>query len=137
MIVNIAYPYMTKSEPANPVIFQGNEVNYPYTGVNFEMHGRYITMNAKAELEFSDLDLTDFTKLSVQGMHNFSSGLEMSAVFIDASGNISPSVKQNYPAASRTTRVWDIPQEFRTKKCRVKFTTNNSSSLDLYFATLS
>lgn len=137
MLVNPAYIYMGKAAPANPVIFQRNEVNYPYTGVNFEIAGGYFELNGKSELVFSDLDLTNFTKLSVPGSHSFSRVLRMSAVFIDESGNISQSVEQRYQPSSTTTGVWDIPQQFRTKKCKVKFTTNNSSPLTLYSATLS
>ena len=137
MIVNPSYAYMGKAEPANPVIFRKNEYNYPYSGVNYEIINGYFEMSAKAELEFSNLDLTSFTKLSVQGMHNYSGTLRMTAIFIDASGNSSPGVTVNYFAGQRTTGVWNIPEQFRAKKCKVKFTTNNYSSLTLYFATLS
>ena len=138
MIVNPAYAYMGKSAPANPVIFQRNEANYPYAGVNFEINklGNFV-LNGKSELVFSDLDLTNFTKLSVPGGHGHSTQLRMSAVFIDASGNTSPSVNKTYWDGSATTGVWDIPQQFRTKKCKVKFTTNNGDALTLYSATLS
>ena len=138
MIVYPAYAYMGKAAPANPVIFQRNEVNYPYTGVDFEINsaGNFI-LNGKSELVFSDLDLTNFTKLSVRGGHLFSSSLYMTAAFIDDSGNTSPSVRQRYSKGPSTTCVWDIPQQFRTKKCKVKFTTDISSPLTLYSATLS
>ena len=138
MIVNPSYAYMGKAEPANPVIFQKNEYNYPYSGVNYEIAaGGYFRMKAVAELEFSDLNLTNFTKLSVQGGHNYSGTLQMKAIFIDASGNSSPGVTVDYYNGQRTTGVWNIPEQFRAKKCKVKFTTNNSSSLNLYFAKLS
>ena len=138
MIVNPSYAYMGKAEPANPVIFQLNEINYPYTGVNFKLSSNgYFSLSGKSELVFSDLDLTNFTKLTVQGMHNFSSTLQMTAIFIDASGNTSPGVTVNYYAGQRTNGVWNIPEQFRAKKCKVKFTTNNYSALNLYFATLS
>lgn len=138
MIVYPAYAYMGKAAPANPVIFQRNEVNYPYTGVDFEINsaGQFI-LQGKSELVFSDLDLTNFTKLSVRAGHRYSTQLRMSAVFIDAAGNTSPSVNKTYWNGSSTTEVWDIPQQFRTKKCKVKFTTNNPSPLTLYSATLS
>lgn len=137
MIVNPSYAYMGKAEPANPVIFQKNEYNYPYSGISYEIVNGYFEMKAKAELEFSKLDLTSFTRLSVQGMHNYSGTLTMKAIFIDASGNSSPGVTVNYFPGQRTTGVWDIPQQFRAKNCKVKFTTNNNSSLTLYFAKLS
>ncbi len=138
MIVNPAYAYMGKAEPANPVIFQKNEYNYPYSGVRYEITAAgYISMGPVAELEFSNLDLTNFTKLSVQGMHDFSGTLQMKAIFIDALGNSSPGVTVRYNPGQRTTGVWNIPEQFRAKKCKVKFTTNNSSSLTLYFAKLS
>lgn len=137
MIVNPSYAYMGKAEPANPVIFQKNEFNYPYSGVRYEIVNGYFEMKPVAELEFSNLDLTSFTKLTVQGMHNYSGTLQMKAIFIDALGNISPGVTVNYYAAQRTNGVWNIPEQFRAKKCKVKFTTNNNSSLTLYFATLS
>ena len=137
MIVNPAYAYMGKAEPANPVIFQKNEYNYPYSGVRYEIVNGYFEMGSVAELEFSNLDLTSFTKLSVQGMHNYNGTLRMKAIFIDASGNNSAGVTVNYYAGQRTTGVWNIPEQFRAKKCKVKFTTNNSSSLTLYFAKLS
>ena len=137
MIVNPSYAYMGKAEPANPVIFKKNEYNYPYSGVNYEIINGRFSMKAKAELEFSNLDLTSFTNLSVQGGHNYSGTLQMKAIFIDASGNSSPGVTVSYYPGQRTTGVWNIPEQFRAKKCKVKFTTNNSSSLNLYFATLS
>lgn len=137
MIVNPSYAYMGKAEPANPVIFQKNEFNYPYSGVNYEIINGEFSMRAVAELEFSDLDLTSFTKLSVKGGHNYSSTLQMKAIFIDASGNRSPDVAVMYYPRTTTTGVWNIPEQFRAKNCKVKFTTNNSSSLDLYSATLS
>ena len=138
MIVNPSYAYMGKAKPANPVIFQQNEYNYPYSGVGYKITSAgYISMSGSAELEFSDLDLTNFTKLTVQGMHNFSGTLRMSAIFIDASGKTSPSVSVMYYPGQRTNGVWNIPEQFRAKKCKVKFTTNNSSQLTLYFATLS
>ena len=138
MIVNPAYAYMGKAAPANPVIFQHNEVNYPYTGINFERNSRGdFILKGKSELVFSDLDLTNFTKLSVRGGHMYSTKMQMAAVFIDAAGNTSPSVNQNYWNGSTSTGVWDIPQQFRTKKCNVKFTTNNPSALELNSATLS
>ena len=138
MIVNPAYIYMGKSAAANPVIFEKNVVNYPYSGTNYEISaGGQFVMKGKSELIFSDLDLTNFTELSVPGGHFFSRELRMSAVFIDESGNISQSVEQRYQPSSTTTGVWTIPQQFRTKKCKVKFTTNNPSALTLHSATLS
>lgn len=138
MIVNTAYPYMGETAKVNPIIFDQNGANYPYSGVNFEITSRgYFELNGKSELVFSDLDLTNFTNLSVPGGHSFSRALRMSAVFIDESGNISQSVQKTYQANSITTGVWTIPQQFRTKKCKVKFTTNNSSALTLRSATLS
>lgn len=137
MIVNTAYKYMGKAEPANPVIFQKNEYNYPYSGSGYKIRDGYIQMSGAAQLEFSELNLTNFTKLTVQGMHNFTGSLQMKAVFIDASGNTSPAVSVTYLPSQRTNGVWNIPEQFRAKNCKVKFTTNNSSALNLYFATLS
>lgn len=137
MIVNPSYAYMGKAEPANPVIFQKNEYNYPYSGAGYKIRDGYIQMSGAAQLEFSDLDLTNFTKLTVQGMHNFTGALQMKAVFIDASGNTSPAVSVSYPPSQRTNGVWNIPEQFRAKNCKVKFTTNNNVALNLYFAILS
>ena len=137
MIVNPSYAYMGKAKPANPVIFQKNEYNYPYSGVRYEIVNGYFEMGSVAELEFSDLDLTNFTKLTVQGMHDYSGTLQMKAIFIDASGKTSPAVSVMYYPGQRTNGVWTIPEQFRAKKCKVKFTTNNNSSLTLYFAKLS
>lgn len=136
MIVNPSYAYMGKAEPANPVIFQKNEFNYPYSGRYYEIINGKFSMGPVAELEFSKLDLTSFTKLSVQGWHNYSGTLTMKAIFIDAFGNSSPGVTVNY-YSSTTIGVWDIPQQFRAKNCKVKFTTKNDSTLNLDFATLS
>ena len=137
MIVNPSYAYMGKAEPANPVIFQENEYNYPYSGSGYRIRDGYIQMSGVAQLEFGELNLTNFTKLTVQGMHNFTGALTMTAIFIDAFGNSSPSVTVTYYASQRTNGVWNIPEQFRAKNCKVKFTTNNSSALKLYFATLS
>ena len=138
MIVNTAYPYMGKTAKVNPIIFDQNGANYPYTGNNFEISSNgYFEMNGTSELVFSDLDLTKFAALSVPGSHNYSRRLKMTAIFIDASGNASSGVIVNYNPNTTTTGVWEIPQQFRTKKCKVKFTTNNSSALTLRSATLS
>lgn len=139
MIVNTAYPYMGKTAKVNPIIFDQNGANYPYSGKNYRIGSpaKYIDMKGKSELIFSDLDLTKFAKLSVPGAHNYSRSLFMTAVFIDASGNASPGVRVTYKANTTTTGVWDIPEQFRAKNCKVKFTTENSSALTLYSATLS
>ena len=138
MIVNTAYPYMGKTAKVNPIIFDQNGANYPYTGNNFKISfNGYFEMNGTSELVFSDLDLTKFAALSVPGSHNYSRTLRMTAIFIDDSGNASPGITVSYKANATTTGVWEIPKQFRTKKCKVKFTTNNSSSLTLRSATLS
>ena len=138
MIVNTAYPYMGKTAKVNPIIFDQNGANYPYNGSNFEINSiGYFAMNGTSELVFSDLDLTKFAALSVPGSHNYSRTLRMTAIFIDDSGNASQGVTVSYKANTTTTGVWDIPEQFRAKKCKVKFTTQNSSSLTLYSATLS
>ena len=138
MIVNPAYMYMGKTAKVNPIIFDQNGANYPYTGNNFEISSNgYFVMNGTSELVFSDLDLTKFATLSVPGRHNYSRTLRMTAIFIDDSGNASQGVTVSYKANTTTTGVWEIPQQFRAKKCKVKFTTGNSSALTLNSATLS
>ena len=138
MIVNPSYAYMGKAEPANPVIFDKNVVNYPYSGKNYDRSetSGYFVLYGVSELIFSDLDLTNFTKLSVNGDPGRNKSLPATVVFIDDSGNISKSEFKSYPPG-RSTQVWDIPQQFRTKKCKVKLTTNNGTALIFYSATLS
>ena len=143
MIVNTAYPYMGKTAKVNPIIFDQNGANYPYSGVGYSVEtalgtsAKYFVMDGTSELIFSDLDLTKFAALSVPGRHNYTRNLRMTAIFIDDSGNASSGVTVSYKANTTTTGVWEIPQQFRAKKCKVKFTTDNASELKLYSATLS
>ena len=136
MIVYPAYIYMgSAGGPANPVIFQQNEINYTYSGTNFTVTTNgYIELQSNSELVFSGLDLSNFEKLSVQ-VHNGSKTVTLTINFIDNSGNTSANITWRVDGDTLTSRVFTIPTEYRKPKTKIKFSSNRK--ITLYYAKLS
>ena len=126
MIVYPAYIYMgSAGGPANPVIFQQNEINYNYSGTNFtETTNGYLRMDGKSELVFTGLDLSNFEKLSVTGYNNLSNSGSLIINFIDNSGNVSDDISRSFKADGRSTRSYTIPTEYKKPKSKIKLSTN-------------
>lgn len=121
--------------PANPVIFQQNEINYTYSGTNFTVTTNgYIELQSNSELVFSGLDLSNFEKLSVQ-VHNGSKTVTLTINFIDNSGNTSANITWRVDGDTLTSRVFTIPTEYRKPKTKIKFSSNRK--ITLYYAKLS
>ena len=137
MIVNPAYAYMGKAAPANPVIFQNNEINYQYSGQLFEIKSGGIMMRPGANITFSGLDLTKFTKVTIKGHHFQTGGLIIDLVYIDSSGN--ETAKVSKPFTGNASNFWDIPPEYRMKNCKIRLSTpsNQSVSIRMDYAILS
>ena len=137
MIVNSAYPYMGKAVPANPVIFQKNEINYQYTGRLFEIKSNGILMQPGANITFSGLDLTKFSKVTIKVNHFYSYPLSINLVYIDSSGNETVKVSKQFTGSA--SGFWDIPPEYRMKNCKIRFSTEpeNVDSIRMNYAMLS
>lgn len=137
MIVNTAYIYMgSAGGPANPVIFQKNEINYSYSGTNFTETTEGFKMNGASELIFTGLDLSNFVKLVVNA-HTGSSNVSLTVNFIDASGNVSASITSRFDSGSISSKRYDIPTEYRNPRTKIKFSTSNGRNITLLYATLS
>lgn len=130
MIVYPAYIYMGgDGGPANPVIFQKNEINYKYSGTNFTVTSNgYIELGVDSGLEFSGLDLSNFETLSVQ-VHSGSSAVTLTINFIDNSGNTSANITWRVDGGTTTSRVFSIPPEYKKPKTKIKFSSNRKITL--------
>lgn len=124
MIVYPAYIYMgSAGGPANPVIFQQNEINYRYSGTNFTITANgYLQMEPRSELVFTGLDLSNFEKLSVTGSNNGEHSRTLIVNFIDNSGNVSADISRSFKADGRSTGVYTIPTEYKKPKSKIKIT---------------
>lgn len=137
MIVNTAYIYMgSAGGPANPVIFQQNEINYKYSGTNFTVTTNgYIELQSNSELVFSGLDLSNFEKLSVEVRNGLSSTVTLTINFIDRSGNVSANNTWRIDSKTVTSRAFTIPTEYKKPKTKIKFSSDRK--ITLYYAKLS
>ena len=139
MIVNTAYIYMgSAGGPVNPVIFNGNEINYRYSGTNFiEEPNGFRMQTGACELVFTGLDLSNFVRLRVEGTNDASGGVSLTVNFIDNSGNVSTNITRNYKGNSSSYVQYDIPAEYRNPKTKIKFSSANGRNLLLKYANLS
>ena len=129
MIVNPAYAYMGKAAPANPVIFQKNEINYQYSGQLFKIESEGIMMTPGANITFSGLDLTKFTKVTIKGHHFYTYPLSIDLVYIDSSGIETVKVSKQF--TGNASNVWDIPPEYRMKNCKIRLSTPSQQSISI------
>ena len=136
MIVYPAYIYMGgDSGPVNPVIFNGNEINYSYSGTNFTETAEGFELQSDSELVFSGLDLSNFEKLGVRANNRSSSNVTLTVNFIDSSGNVSANNTWRIDGKSLTSRNFTIPTEYKKPKTKIKFSSNRV--ITLISATLS
>ena len=139
MIVNTAYIYMgSAGGPVNPVIFQQNEINYNYSGTNFNVTSDgYLKMLGKSELVFTGLDLSNFEKLTVRGRNYSQSKVSLIVNFIDDSGNVSANISKRFESGSITNGQYTIPLEYRKPKTKIKMSIAGVNGLELQSAILS
>lgn len=122
--------------PVNPVIFQGNEINYRYSGTNFTETTEGFKMTGDSELVFTGLDLSNFVKLTVRAKTG-SSNEYLTVNFIDASGNVSTNIRRTFDKNTLSYKTYDIPAEYRNPRTKIKFSTTNGKNIVLLNAILS
>ena len=134
MIVNSAYMYMEMPAPTTPIIFRQNEINYRYTGTNFQITSDgYIEMDGPSEITFKNLDLTNYARLELTVNNATGARQNITVNFIDSSGNVSTGDTKSLYSTTQIVR-FDIPTEFKNQKMKIKFST--AAVLTLHSATL-
>ena len=122
MIVNTAYPYMKNAAPMNPVVFDGNNVNYPYSIVGNVVLGSegFQLGNGYNSVQFENVDLTKYTKLSLTAKNNamIRDGLYIQIAGPD--GSVTSSTRDSINGGATTVKNIDIPAAFRVENCTIK-----------------
>ncbi len=135
MIVNSAYPYMAKSAPANPVIFDGPVVNYKYEGTAKLMFLGF-QFSPNNNVSFYNVNCKNRTSLAIVG--DAPSGgysLELSVKFLKNGEETRLYV--NFTSGISTKTV-AIPAKYQTNDVTVTFSVANlPAMLLLKNATLS
>lgn len=115
MIVNPAYLYMGKEEPANPIITDLGTINYPYTtdNVNIQPSSNGILLYGK--ITFSDLPFNQFVNVDITLKAAWRYGSDVTVgMMID--GVESNTQKYTlYAGQSDTTFHYQIPEAHRKK----------------------
>ena len=139
MIVNTAYIYMgSDGGPANPVIFQQNEINYNYSGTNVTVTtDGYIRLPGKSEIVFTDLNLSNFVKVVVTASNSANSNTSLIVNFIDSSGNVSANIAKRIDEHSTKSNTYTIPAEYKNPKTKIKMSIAGVNGLTLRSAILS
>nr|DAH39834.1 MAG TPA: hypothetical protein [Caudoviricetes sp.] len=130
MIVNTAYPYMKSAVPVNPVVFDGNTVNYPYTiegNVSLDGNG-FRFGGGSASVQFKNMDLTKYTKLNLTARNTYVLRENIQIQIISSDGSASGNLVYPIPDGSTANYDREIPAAFRTKKCTLKLYMVSSSS---------
>ena len=131
MIVNTAYPYMKNSPQANPVVFNGNNVNYPYSisgPVELVSEGFKFGIGSPS-VQFENVDLTKYTKLSLTAKNNHAymrDGINIQIAGPD--GSVTDSTRASINGQSTAVKNIDIPDAFRVKNCTIKLSLESSTS---------
>ena len=129
MIVNTAYPYMKSGEPVNPVVFDGNTVNYTYstkgtvslTSTGFRFNTGY------GMVQFENVDLAKFTKLNLTGK-NASQARESIQIQIKTQDGSVSDIFRNIMSSGTTVNFdIEIPAAFRVKNCVLELSTDSLS----------
>ena len=137
MIVNTAYIYMgSAGGPVNPVIFQGTEINYSYSGTNFTETAEGFKMSGASELTFTGVDLSTFNRLHVEAHNTSSSNVSLTVNFIDNSGNVSASITKRFDGHSGSGNSYTIPSEYRKPRAKIKLSSTNGRNIVLKNARL-
>ena len=137
MIVNTAYIYMgSTGGPVNPVIFQGTEINYRYSGTNFTETTEGFKMPGASELTFTGVDLSTFNRLHVEALNTSGSNVSLTVNFIDTSGNVSASITKRFDGHSISGNSYTIPSEYRKPRAKIKLSSTNRRNIVLKSARL-
>ncbi len=137
MIVNTAYIYMgSAGGPVNPVIFQGNEINYSYSGTNFTETTEGFKMTGDSELMFTGIDLSTFNRLRVEAHNSSSSNVSLTINFIDNSGNVSAGITKRFDGNSSSGNSYTIPPEYRKPRAKIKLSSTTGRNIVLKGARL-
>ena len=137
MIVNTAYIYMgSAGGPVNPVIFQGNEINYNYSGTNFTETTEGFKITGASELVFTGIDLSAFDRLYVEAHNTSGSKVSLTVNFIDNSGNVSAAITKRFNENSISGNSYTIPVEYRKPRAKIKLSSTNGRNIVLHSARL-
>ena len=122
MIVNTAYMYMGKiSAPANPVIFDKQVYNYQYVANGVAANGNGFWFNKNGDITFINMDLTDFSSVTVTAVHNGRLSQTLRISILKADGTESPSTDLTYSSGSIAgTKTWAIPDGYKLKNAKLK-----------------
>ena len=133
MIVNTAYPYMAKSAPAEPIIFDKNVINYSYQG-SATSTPQGLRFNSFNNVTFYTLDCTKRKSLAIVGENSFG-GLRLTVTFTKNGEQSGAAVKFTEGISTQTVA---IPEKYQTDNVNIIFTAGNlPMSLLLTSATLS
>ena len=117
--------------PANPIIFQGTEINYSYSGTNFTETSEGFKMTGASELVFTGLDLSTFNRLRVEAHNASSSNVSLTVNFIDNSGNVSAGITKRFDGNSFSGNSYTIPSEYRKPRAKIKLSSTNGRNIVL------
>lgn len=135
MIVNTAYPYMAKSAPANPIIFDKNVINYSYQG-SATLTPQGFRFNSFNNVSFSAVDCTKRKSLTIVGEHSVA-GLKLNLTITFTKNGEQTGASATFPAGS-STQTAAIPEKYQTDNVTIIFTAGNlPNSLLLTSAALS
>ena len=127
MIVYPAYIYMAeKFEPANPVIWSGGPVNYPYKTTNADFVVTKFDIRGQGYVDFT-LPLKGYTKVSFQvaGLGAFTIGVA------NAPETTKTYTLENGPVP---TLVYDIPAAHRKNGVAIRIKNNTNQHIDYAYS---
>ena len=129
MIVNTAYPYMKSGEPINPVLFDGNTVNYIYsiTGAVVLESAGFRFNSGYGLVKFENVDLTKYTKLNLTAKNKSFSNETIRIQIKTPDGSVSDSLSYWTPKGGNVTEDREIPAAFRVKNCVLELSTDSLS----------
>lgn len=129
MIVNTAYPYMKSGEPVNPVVFDGNTVNYTYSikgAVSLESSG-FRFNSGYGVVKFENVDLTKYTKLNLTAKNKSFANEAILLQIKTPDGSASDVFKNLVKQGATANFDIDIPAAFRVKNCVLELSTDSLS----------
>lgn len=126
MIVYPAYIYMAeKFEPANPVIWSGGPVNYPYKTTNADFVGTRFNIRGQGYVDFT-LPLKGYAKISFEmaGSGAFTIGVATA-----------PETTKTYTLSPSTSViVYDIPTGYRKNDVVIRIKNNTNQYIDYAYS---
>lgn len=135
MIVNTAYPFMTKRAPANPIIFDRNVVNYTYQGsATLTQWG--FSFSSMNNVTFYGVNCRSRKTLNITGESSaIGFNLRLTVKFLKNGEQVSAGA--SFPNGT-TTQTVEVPEAYRTDGVTVILTADTlAATLLLTSATLS